>query len=154
MAENELHITRRHLPHWSLNGAPYFITARVAKGKLVKDEQILVLKHIKRGHKKFYTLVAVIVMPDHLHVIFMADLGFDRKSIMKGIKGASAHKVNARRRTTGSVWQDESFDRIIRSEAELFGKLQYMLNNSLKAGLTDDPWKYHGWYCNEDFFKR
>ena len=154
MGKGELHITKRHLPHWSLDGAPYFVTARTAEGVLTSEEQVIVLEHIKDGHDRFYTLVAAVVMPDHLHIIFLADLAYDLPAIMTGIKGVSARKINLKRCTTGSIWQDESFDRIIRNEQEFYGKLQYMLNNPLKAGLTDDPWNYHGWFCNGEFFKR
>jgi putative transposase len=154
MPTSELHITRRHLPHWSSAGATYFVTSRAIDGKLTVEEEAATLEHIKGGHNKFYTLVAAVVMPDHFHLIVMADMGYDLTAIMRGIKGVSARKINLGRCTVGSVWQDESFDRIIRSEQELYGKLQYMLNNPLKAGLTDDPWSYHGWYCNEGFFKR
>ncbi len=67
---------------------------------------------------------------------------------MKAIKGVSARKINILRDSSKHVWQDESYDRLIRNQAELLQKLDYMLNNPLKANLTDDPWQYHGWYCN------
>lgn len=65
---------------------------------------------------------------------------------MKGIKGATARKLNQRRGLRGSVWQDESFDRIVRDEGELREKLDYMFRNPVKSGLTKDPWEYPGWY--------
>jgi putative transposase len=126
MATSELHITRRHLPHWSSEGATYFVTSRVADGKLTVKEQAITLEHIKDGHNKFYTLIAAVAMPDHLHLIVMADMGYDLTAVMRGIKGVSARKINQATCAVGSVWQDESFDRIIRSEQELYGKLQYM----------------------------
>ncbi|MBM4168937.1 MAG: hypothetical protein FJ215_07240 [Ignavibacteria bacterium] len=71
---------------------------------------------------------------------------------MKGLKGASARKVNILRRRTGYFWQHESYDRIVRDQEEFEEKLRYMSNNPRKAGLTDDPWNYHGWYCGEENF--
>ncbi len=68
---------------------------------------------------------------------------------MKGIKGKTARLLNQGRRSKGSVWQAESFDRIVRDQAELDEKLEYMLNNPVKAGLTADPWNYAGWYFRE-----
>jgi REP element-mobilizing transposase RayT len=154
MGDNELHITKRHLPHWSLRDATYFVTFRLAHGIMTTQEQVIVRSHIVEGHNRFYTLIAVQVMPDHCHIIYMADMGYDLERIMKGIKGVSANKINNSRGLTGTVWQTESFDRIIRSEKELQGKLLYMLNNPMEAGLTEDRWNYSGWYCNEEFFRR
>ena len=70
---------------------------------------------------------------------------------MNGIKGVSPHKINLKRNTSETIWQDESFDRIIRNAEELKEKINYMLNNPLKKGLTDNPMNYHGWYYNEKF---
>jgi REP element-mobilizing transposase RayT len=154
MSDNELRITKRHLPHWSLQNATYFVTFRLDHGTMTTQEQIIVRDHIVEGHSQFYTLIAVQVMPDHCHVIFMADTGYDLEKIMKGIKGVSARKVNDSRSSKGRLWQTESFDRIMRNEKELNGKLLYMLNNPLEAGLAEDRWNYPGWFCNEEFFRR
>ena len=40
----------------------------------------------------------------------------------------------------GNGWQ------VTRNEFD--EKMAYMLNNPCRKGLTDDPWSYHGWYCN------
>jgi hypothetical protein len=52
----------------------------------------------------------------------------------------------------GPLWQDESYDRIIRDENDFHEKLQYMFNNPIKAGLTEDTENYHGWFFNEKLF--
>ena len=132
----------------------YFVTFRVHKGKLKGSDRTLALDHIKDGDSRFYTLVACVIMPNHVHVIFLGDRGYSLDRIMKGMKGASARKINLAKKSRAEIWQHESFDRIIRSEKELHGKLVYMLNNPLKAGLTKHPWRYKWWYCNEAYFKR
>ena len=109
------------------------------------------MEHVKSGNENFYELIAVIVMPEHVHLLFTPFKGYSLSRIMKGIKGVSAHEINQLRSTKGNVWQDESFDRIIRDQKELDEKLNYMLNNPVKRGLTDDPWNYHGWYFNDKY---
>ena len=146
---SNLEITRRHLPHWTANHAIYFITFRTVVDELSKEEQILVLNLIKEGHNKYYYLYAVVIMPDHVHLILTIKEDYSLSRIMKGIKGKSARSINKNRNGKGSIWQDESYDRILRNEEELFEKLKYMLNNPVKSGLTDDPWNYHGWYFND-----
>ena len=164
-----LKIKTRKLPHWTLQGATYFITFRTYQLPqtgmsvlLSVDEQKLVLSHIKEGDKKFYKLIAVVVMPDHVHLLLTPKDGYALSRAMKGIKGVSARQINSKRRgtdknvrtdknvcSTGSIWQDESFDRIIRNQKELDEKLNYMFINPVKRGLTEDPWNYYGWYFNE-----
>jgi REP element-mobilizing transposase RayT len=144
-------IKRRKLPHWTLGGATYFVTFRTLQRELSVDEQKIVLEHVKEGEGKFYELIAEVVMPDHTHILLSPLKGYGLSRIMKGVKGVSAHKINQLRKTKGNVWQDESYDRIIRDQKELDEKLNYMLNNPLKKGLTDDPWNYHGWYFNERY---
>jgi REP element-mobilizing transposase RayT len=109
-----------------------------------------VLNHIKEGHQIYYSLAAAVVMPDHVHMILTPNAGCELDRIMKGIKGLSARKINTLRGTSGSVWQDESFDRIIRGQDEFDEKVRYMFDNAVKKGLTDDPWSYHSWFCAEE----
>lgn len=148
--EPELRTTRRHLPHWQLTGATYFITFRLLKGELDPARRKVVLDHVKSGHPRFYTLLAAVVMPDHSHILLRPAPGYDLSRITKGIKGVSARLLNELSHTRGPVWQDESFDRIIRDQAELDEKLGYMLNNPVKRGLVQDPWDYDGWYYNPE----
>jgi REP element-mobilizing transposase RayT len=142
--------TRRRLPHWSLEGATYFITFRLANGVLTSHEINLVLEHIRDGDPQYYDLLAIVVMPDHAHLLITPGDGYTLSRIMKGIKGASARKVNNSRKSTGRIWQDESLDRIIRDDGELLEKLRYMLHNPVKVGLSDDGWSYHGFCCKTE----
>ncbi len=143
--EPAIRITRRRLPHWQLEGSTYFITFRLMKGTLTPAERLVVRDHISAGHRRFYSLVAVVVMPDHVHLILRPLPGLDLSRIMKGIKGVSANLLNRARGTTGTVWQDESYDRIMRDEDEFNEKLNYMLNNPVKAGLCVAGEEYDGW---------
>ena len=145
----QLRISRRHLPHWSLAGSTYFVTFRLRAGRLTHQEVDLVKQHIVRGDARYYQLLAVQVMPDHVHLVLRPCQEFALSRVMKGIKGATARRLNVRRGTQGSLWQDEYFDRLLRDEAELHQKLNYMFMNSVKAGLTKNPWSYRGWYLNQ-----
>ncbi|MCX6832027.1 MAG: transposase [candidate division Zixibacteria bacterium] len=147
MNEPVLTITKRHLPHWTLKGATYFVTFRVAKGQLNSVEQRIVFDHVLNGDNHFYRLIACTVMPDHLHLILRPATDYSLSRVMRGIKGVSAYKINRLSGTRDdAVWQRESFDRILRDQDELIEKLNYMLCNPLKQGLVDDPWKYQHWY--------
>jgi thiamine-phosphate diphosphorylase len=146
---NEVKITRRRLPHWTLDGSTYFVTFRVLHGELTESERQIVLEHIKSGSNKFYLLIAAVIMPDHAHILIQPKVGYDLSRIGKGIKGVSAQLLNVSRGSTGTIWQDESWDRIMRDQNELDEKLAYMFDNPARKGLAEDGWLYPCWYYNE-----
>ena len=146
--DDRLRVFRRHLPHWRLASSTYFVTFRLLTGTLNPAERVLVLNHVRSGDRKHYWLLAATVMPDHAHLILQPNSGCALSHITKGIKGVSARLLNQDRGVSGTVWQAESFDRIIRSEHELLEKLNYILNNAVKNGLVVNPLDYEGLYFN------
>ena len=145
-----LEITRRHLPHWRLEGSTYFVTFRLLQGELDPEERRVVLGHVKAGHKKYYHLLGAVVMPDHAHVILRPNPKVSLSRITKGTKGVTARLVNTMRGRAESLWQDESWDRIVRDQNELDEKMGYIFDNPVRAGLVDDGWKYDGLYINPE----
>jgi hypothetical protein len=90
---------------------------------------------------------ALVVMPDHVHLIFtpLSDrLGnpYGLAEILGGIKGASAHTINKRVSRKGPVWQDESFDHILRREEKLEQKIEYIRQNPVRKGIVSEPQQY------------
>ena len=146
-----LKITKGKLPHWTQEDCVYFITFRSKSTQFSVEERKIILQHIIRGNGKYYKLIATVVMPDHVHILLTPETKFNLSRIMKGIKGVSARKINQLRQQKGSIWQAESYDRIIRDNDELIEKLQYMLNNPIKKGITRNPWTYSGWYLDNIF---
>ena len=59
-----------------------------------------------------------------------------------GWKSFTAHHIKSLSGRIGSIWQDESFDRIIRDERELVEKLAYIQGNPQKRWpeIRDYPW--------------
>ena len=142
MAEPKLTRTRRNLPHWALPGSTYFITSRIKRGEMIHAERAIVLDHLLAGDEKFYRLIAAVVMPDHVHLILRPKEGYTLSRILQGIKGVSARLVNLSRNTSGTFWQDEYHDRIMRSESEVLEKARYMLDNPMRAGIVKPGEKY------------
>jgi REP element-mobilizing transposase RayT len=93
-------------------------------------------------------------MPDHVHLVITPLEDDDgtpvtMAAIMNGIKGASAHSVNKLLRRRGRVWQDESLDRILRTNESLRQKVEYVCQNPVRAGLIscedEYPWLWREW---------
>ena len=129
-----------------MQGAAYYITFKLKDGHLTGEEVRIVLEHIKSGQSRFYLLVAVQVMSNHVHVILTPKDGFSLSRILKGVKGVSAKLVNEYRGQSGSLWEQESYDRIIRNQIDFDEKLNYMYENPLKAGIAERPEDYQGWF--------
>jgi len=137
----------RHLPHWQLGGSIYFLTFRSARGILPDPALRQLTTHILHDHTRRYLLHFAVLMPDHAHLLLeplQCSPGhwFSLSEILKAIKGASSRAINKIPCTSGQVWQEEYFDRIIRDETEYNEKLNYMWNNPAKAGLVANPADY------------
>lgn len=151
--DDEIKITKRCLPHWTQNNAVYFITFSLMMGdELDEKERNIVFNHVVEGNNKYYRLHILVVMPDHVHLILNCLNNFNLSDIMKGTKGVSAHLINKYRNTKGSVWLDESFDRIIRDEKEFDEKMVYIYNNAFKKGLVENPDDYKWLFVNSDVY--
>ena len=98
-------------------------------------------------------LHVVVVMPDHVHMIFAPLVDdnaleiYSLARITNAIKGASSHKINQELGRRGRVWQAESVDHVLRSAEGLDQKIQYVLENPVRARLAADPtgypWLWH-----------
>ncbi len=153
--------SRRNLPHIQRPGATYFLTFRIESGTLTPDERGIVMECCLFPDGKKYCLHAAVVMPDHVHLLISpleSEPGkcYQLGEITRGLKGASARQINEMLRTQGSIWMDETWDRIIRDEADFFQKFEYIIGNPSAAGLEQDepyPWCVHesepGWVKEE-----
>ena len=145
--KDELSITRRNLPHWQLPGSTYFVTFRLKSGIMSNNERRIVLNAITHFHKTRYWVITAVVMPDHAHtilkpVVFKSQMEYPLSKILQSIKGFSAREINRIRGTKGALWQEESFDRIVRDYDEYLEKWNYIRNNPVKSGLCQAPEEY------------
>jgi putative transposase len=145
--KDELCINRRNLPHWQLPSSTYFIIFRLKSGIISDDERKIVLDAIKHFHKIRYWITTAVIMPDHIHlmlkpVVSVSKAEFSLSKILQGIKGFSAREINKKRGAKGALWQDESFDRIVRDHDEYLEKWNYIRLNAVKTGLCQAPEDY------------
>jgi REP element-mobilizing transposase RayT len=85
-------------------------------------------------------LYAAVVMPDHVHIICLPNRDHDGEisipEITQAVKSESAHRINKAMGRTGRVWQDESFDHVLRGNESLRKKALYLMENPVRAGLA------------------
>ena len=82
-----------------------------------------------------YHLDAWVIMPNHVHVIFQAMPPYTPKEILHSWKSFTANQINERLHKSGSLWQRESYDHIIRSPAQLHHYRHYIAQNPAKARI-------------------
>ena len=140
--------TRRNLPHIQRPGATYFVTFRAKRGTLSPAERDLVMECCLFLDGKKLSLHETVVMPDHVHLLFTPlesgpGQAFSLTEILHSIKGVSGRKVADDRGRRGPVWQDESFDHVIRNADDFYETLAYIYTNPSRAKLeTGGPYPW------------
>ena len=84
-------------------------------------------------------------MPNHVHML----IGVERSDaslyrILQSLKSYTATESNTLLGRCGAFWQHESYDHVIRDDAELDRSIWCILQNPVKAGLCKDwrDWKW------------
>jgi len=112
--------------------------------------------HMAKGQQ--YELGSYVIMPNHVHLILRPSPGFELSKILQTQKRISSFKINKSIEKQGTLWQSESYDRMIRNAGHLWRCLQYIGKNPRKAKLRKNEftrwvnpnWKAIGWdFCDE-----
>ncbi|MFT5856796.1 MAG: putative transposase [Verrucomicrobiales bacterium] len=105
-----------------------------------------------------YELGAYVIMPNHVHAIVrpIQPKRHPLEKIIQSWKRHATREINKRNQNKGSIWEEESFDRIIRDENHLQKCLHYIGKNPSKAGLNHyqcpmwirSHWRELGWHLD------
>lgn len=85
-----------------------------------------------------YELGSYVVMPNHVHAIMrpLSPKTDPLEKILQSRKLRTSREINSKLGLKGTLWQEESFDRIIRDEEHLYRCLQYIGDNARRGGLS------------------
>ena len=84
-----------------------------------------------------YLLHSYVIMPNHIHLLLEPKGTATIQQITHSIKSFSSHEINKLQKSTGSIWQKEFFDRIIRNEEHYMRVLEYIKNNPKHCSPTE-----------------
>ncbi len=95
-----------------------------------------------------YVLHAFVVMPNHVHLLVTPAVALPK--LAKSLKSITAKRANEMLLLTGRpFWQAESYDHLVRHEAEFEKIRKYIEMNPVRAGLvteaSDYRWSSAGW---------
>lgn len=128
--------------HWD-QSVIYFITICVANPKdvLANDDAFAFKNAVAK--LRDWTVLAAILMPDHLHLIAAPSGDRDAKvgNLSAAVKRWMRQELHA-----SWQWQPGFFDRLLRREESLHEKWLYVEENPVRAGLVgrceDWPYRY------------
>lgn len=82
-----------------------------------------------------YDLVAFVVMPNHVHVLFRLHAPHRLEEVIKSWKGFTAREINKHLGKRGTLWQEDYWDRMVRNERHFFKCIEYIQKNPGRAKL-------------------
>ncbi|MCU0709075.1 MAG: transposase [Pirellula sp.] len=124
---------------------------------VLKESRFSLLVHqsMQHFHGQHYELGASVVMPNHVHCIIrpLAKAKKELEEIIGSWKSFTSRRIHIALGQEGRLWQDESYDRIVRDEEHLWRCIQYIGNNPKKAGVSsiacqlwlNPDWENLGW---------
>jgi|WetSurMetagenome_2_1015567.scaffolds.fasta_scaffold721970_1 putative transposase len=149
----------RKLPHFRIPGGIYHVRLRIHSdfGYLRADTDFQTIEDsIMFMHKKAYILITYVIMPTHAHLVIQPlpvietlrawcdyTEQYRVENVVGNIKKYSSRRINKSHGRTGKpFWDSECFDRIVRSEKDLGGLVDYVHGNPVRWGLAQRPEDY------------
>ncbi|MEN8128171.1 MAG: transposase [Planctomycetota bacterium] len=103
---------------------------------LRKPECVTVVRDaMEHFDKERYFLDHWVIMPNHVHVLLITCDGYNLSSILHSWKSFTSNQINRIYSWTGSFWQAETFDHIVRNAGQLEKYREYIKMNIAKAGV-------------------
>ena len=92
-----------------------------------------------------YELGCYVLMPNHIHAVIrpLQPQTQPLEKILQSRKCRTSRAINELLGRRGALWQEETFDRIVRDEEHLYRCIEYIGRNPTKAGLP--PGQYKRW---------
>lgn len=82
-----------------------------------------------------YEHVCWVIMPNHVHVIFVLAIGQSLERVLHSWKLYAARRINQAVGRTGNLWQRDYFDRLVRDQQHFARCVRYVRKNPEKAKL-------------------
>lgn len=133
------------VPNWVEDGAAFHIRVRSAQdttwlnGDCAPARAILNATRNYHDNQRWFCRL-IVVMPDHVHGIFVFPRSRPMSAVIGAWKGylARAERIN---------WQQGYFDHRLRNRTEADECWRYIRQNPVRAGLTEheDGWPWSWW---------
>jgi putative transposase len=139
-----------------LKGATYHVTSKINRDAMeLGDEKIkkMLLGFIKKAKKKFRIKIwNFSLMDNHIHFLVKPlrseEKGYSLSDMMQWLKCNFARAWNKLHGTTGHLWGERFFSKIVQDEEAFTAVDNYIDQNPVKAGLVEKAadWAFGGLY--------
>ncbi len=125
----------------------FFVTVNLRRSlpPLANGEYQWVVDTFVESRRKLHFLIyGYVVMPDHWHALIWTTTPLTISRVVQDIKWLSASALNRARRTSGTIWQHQFWDRFVRHRKEFNQRIAYMHLNPVRKGLVARPehWRW------------
>jgi hypothetical protein len=142
------------LPHWRADDVTYYVTFRHRRA-LDEAECTALMRALMRPDSRKLDLIVVCVLPGTTEMMFVvrensAGFKYELAKIVEKEKNRVAKQIQKRTGERYSPFYAESYDRIIRDEAEFDTRLLDITKSPLDAELVEKASDYPALYVAED----
>ncbi len=143
-----------------LDGYSYYLTLVTYRREPMLIDNIALLRDsFRRSKQRYeYNIDAIVILPDHIHMIITPKIASDYSKIIRHIKRSFVYGLDKEskeiaknslghkkyRRGHAGVWQERFYEHTIRNEKDYLEILNYIKYNPVKHGYIEDikDWKY------------
>ena len=118
---------------------PYF--TKLFSGRVVIDAMH---REDEAGHVE---TLAFVVMPDHLHWLFILCGSRSLSTAVGTMKSYSTRRLNSLLERRGRIWRQGFYDHAIQNDEVLVHVARYIVTNPLRAGIVKTVRQYSLWDC-------
>ncbi len=101
----------------------------------------LITRALLENNGVYYEILYSCIMPNQVHMVLDTSIDIDPSNlstILKKIKSRSSTEINLYLNRTGAFWQKPSYYHLIRDDNELERIGNYIIENPVKAGKTNN----------------
>ncbi len=128
-------IWRGRLPHWRADSITYYATFRYRRD-LDDDERRVLYAHLLRQQGRRWELLVLCVLPDRAEMMFTMHQGpsgeeYELSKLIEAAKNKAAKQIQKKTGEKYPPFYAESFDRIIRDQAEFDERVKAITQSTL-----------------------
>lgn len=132
--------------HPNASGLPYFVTFTTYERSPVFHDaeagQLFLAELRKLRIELGFLLLGYVVMPEHVHLVIVPSSGAGLSKVIQHVKGRFSWLYSRKNGAHGKLWQSRYYETVVRDEASLLRRIQYVEGDPVRAGIVSRPEEY------------